>query len=43
MRFLKLRLIWNVIRGRPIIANNTFEGTIKVLSEKVIISNNKMV
>ncbi len=42
-RFLKLRMIWNIIRGRGVISNNIFKGDFTLLSEKCIISNNKMI
>ncbi|KKN90802.1 hypothetical protein LCGC14_0223850 [marine sediment metagenome] len=41
MRFLKLKLIWNIIRGRAVISNNVFKGGFTLISEKCIISNNK--
>ncbi len=39
MRFLKLRLIWNIIRGRPVICNCEFRGGFTFLSENGIIAN----
>ncbi len=42
MKFLKLRMIWNIIRNRPVIANNIFKGGFAVLNEEGIISNNKI-
>lgn len=39
-RFLKLRLIFAIIRGRPVICNATFRGGFTLLSEKGYITNN---
>lgn len=41
-RFLKIRLIYNIMKSRPVIANAIFEGGFKLLSENgAIISNNR--
>lgn len=40
-KFLKLRMIWNIIRDRGVICNNEFKGGFHLLSEKCIIANNK--
>lgn len=39
-RFLKIRLIFAIIKGRAVIANATFKGGFTLLSENGYISNN---
>lgn len=40
MKFLKLRMIWAIIRGRAVIANATFEGGFTLVSENGYVVNN---
>ncbi len=40
MKFLRLRLIWAIIRGRPVIANCEFNGGFILVSENGYIFNN---
>jgi hypothetical protein len=43
MKLLKLKIIWNIIRGRAVICNAEFKGGFTLLSKKAIISNTKFV
>ena len=43
LKFIKLRMILNIILNRPVICNSIFRGEIIFLSGKGIISNNKFV
>ena len=42
-KFLKLRLIWNIIRRRPVICNATFRGGFTLVSENGYIVNNTFI
>jgi len=41
-RFLKLRMMWGILRGRTVIYNAKIEGTFTLRSKKAYIVNNEI-